>query len=156
MAKRTKLTAPSAEDLAKLDADFRSENRVRPNPATAPIASVAADAAITGDAEPAQQKLNRLDAAVGGSFEVVTLATGRNARPAVDKFFAEKKLTNLPKLFDPKMAVARRRRSFMTVQLRIQNARLLTRNCRPVWRHLQVPCAPKVSKRVIASSSICR
>ncbi len=62
MAKRTKLTAPSADDLAKLDADFRSENRTRPNPATAPIASVAAEAALTGDAEPAQQKLNRLDA----------------------------------------------------------------------------------------------
>ena len=62
MAKRTKLTAPSAEDLAKLDADFRSENPPRPSPATAPIASVAAEAALSGDAEPAQQKLNRLDA----------------------------------------------------------------------------------------------
>ncbi len=62
MAKRTKLTAPSAEDLAKLDADFRSENRVRPNPATAPIASVAAETAQTASIEPAQQKLNRLDA----------------------------------------------------------------------------------------------
>ncbi|MEM9582956.1 MAG: TlpA disulfide reductase family protein [Pseudomonadota bacterium] len=51
--------------------------------------------------------LNRLDASIGGAFEVVTLTTGRNARPAVDKFFAEKKLTHLPKLFDPKMAVAR-------------------------------------------------
>jgi len=62
MAKRTKLTAPSAEDLAKLDADFRSENTPRPGPGTAPIASVAAEAALSGDAEPAQQKLNRLDA----------------------------------------------------------------------------------------------
>ncbi len=62
MAKRTKLTAPSAEDLAKLDADFRSENTVRPNPATAPIAAVAADTAQKTDLEPAQQKLNRLDA----------------------------------------------------------------------------------------------
>lgn len=51
--------------------------------------------------------LNALDGAVGGSFEVVTLATGRNARPAVDVFFADKKLDNLPKLFDPKMQVAR-------------------------------------------------
>lgn len=62
MAKRTKLTAPSAEDLAKLDADFRSENRIRPNPATAPIASVAAETALSSDVEPAQHKLNRLDA----------------------------------------------------------------------------------------------
>jgi ParB family chromosome partitioning protein len=62
MAKRTKLTAPSAEDIAKLDADFRSENTPRPNPATAPIASVAAETALSVDGEPAQQKLNRLDA----------------------------------------------------------------------------------------------
>lgn len=51
--------------------------------------------------------LNNLDGAIEGDFEVVTLTTGRNARPAVDRFFAEKQLTNLPKLFDPKMAVAR-------------------------------------------------
>ncbi|WP_298295816.1 TlpA disulfide reductase family protein [uncultured Litoreibacter sp.] len=51
--------------------------------------------------------LNALDGAIGGNFEVVTLATGRNARPAVDVFFADKKLDNLPKLFDPKMQVAR-------------------------------------------------
>ncbi len=51
--------------------------------------------------------LNRLDGAIGDGFEVVTLATGRNARPAVDVFFAEKQLDNLPKLFDPKMQIAR-------------------------------------------------
>ena len=49
--------------------------------------------------------LNRLDGAISGNFEVVTLTTGRNARPAVDTFFAEKRLVNLPKLFDPKMDV---------------------------------------------------
>ena len=51
--------------------------------------------------------LNRLDGAIGDEFEVLTLATGRNARPAVDAFFAEKQLDNLPKLFDPKMQIAR-------------------------------------------------
>ncbi len=51
--------------------------------------------------------LNRLDGAIGEGFDVVTLATGRNARPAVDAFFAEKQLGNLPKLFDPKMQIAR-------------------------------------------------
>ena len=51
--------------------------------------------------------LNALDGAVEGNFEVVTLATGRNARPAVDTFFEDKQLDNLPKLFDPRMAVAR-------------------------------------------------
>ncbi len=50
--------------------------------------------------------LNRLDAAIGGNFEVVTITTGRNARHAVDKFFAKKNLTHLPKLFDPKFALA--------------------------------------------------
>jgi ParB family chromosome partitioning protein len=64
MAKRTKLTAPSADQLAALDADFRSENRPKPNPATAPIAQVSADAAMLGAGEPAQQKLDRLDAEV--------------------------------------------------------------------------------------------
>ena len=50
--------------------------------------------------------LDRLDAALGGdSFEVVTVATGRNARPAVDKFFVKMGITHLPKLFDPKMAL---------------------------------------------------
>ena len=52
--------------------------------------------------------LERLDATLGGAnFEVVTITTGRNARPAVDTFFAEKGLTHLPKLFDPKMALLR-------------------------------------------------
>lgn len=50
--------------------------------------------------------LNRLDAAIGGDFEVVTITTGRNAKAAVDKFFAEKQLNSLPKLFDPKFALA--------------------------------------------------
>ncbi|WP_040818875.1 TlpA disulfide reductase family protein [Litoreibacter arenae] len=50
--------------------------------------------------------LDRLDGALGGSdFEVVTITTGRNARPAVDKFFVKKEIKNLPKLFDPKMAL---------------------------------------------------
>ncbi|MCY4334796.1 MAG: TlpA disulfide reductase family protein [Litoreibacter sp.] len=55
--------------------------------------------------------LNALDGAVGGNFEVVTLAVGRNARPAVDAFFAEKGLDNLPKLFDPKMTLPREARA---------------------------------------------
>lgn len=62
MAKRTKLTAPSAEDLAKLDAEFRSDNPPRPNPATAPIAQVAAESAALGSGEGTEQKLNRADA----------------------------------------------------------------------------------------------
>ena len=52
--------------------------------------------------------LERLDAELGSAkFEVVTIATGRNAPPAVDKFFAKKGITHLPKLFDPKMALMR-------------------------------------------------
>ena len=43
MAKRRKLEAPSAEDLSKIEAEFRSETSLRP--ASAPIAQVAADAA---------------------------------------------------------------------------------------------------------------
>ena len=50
--------------------------------------------------------LDRLDASIGGNFEVVTVATGRNSKTAVDKFFVEKKLTNLPKLYDKGFALA--------------------------------------------------
>lgn len=45
MAKRRKLTAPSADDLNKIEEEFRRETSTRPNPAAAPIAQVAADAA---------------------------------------------------------------------------------------------------------------
>lgn len=52
--------------------------------------------------------LDRLEAALGGEdFAVVTLATGRNKLPAIEAFFAEGALTNLPILLDPKSAVAR-------------------------------------------------
>lgn len=52
--------------------------------------------------------LDRLDAKLGGAkFEVVTITTGRNARPAVERFFHEKNLAHLPKLFDPQMALMR-------------------------------------------------
>lgn len=51
--------------------------------------------------------LDALDAELGGAdFEVVTVATGRNLRGAVDKFFVDAQLDNLPKLFDPKMTMA--------------------------------------------------
>lgn len=50
--------------------------------------------------------LDRLDAAIPGNFEVVTVATGRNSKQAVDKFFSEKNLTNLPKLYDKSFALA--------------------------------------------------
>lgn len=59
MAKRTKLTAPTPEELARIDADFRSE---KPNPAIAPIAQVAAESAALGTGEGTTEKLNRLDA----------------------------------------------------------------------------------------------
>lgn len=63
MAKRTRLTAPSADDLAKLEADFRSENRARPNPAAAPIAQVASESAALSPVEPAQTRIDKADAA---------------------------------------------------------------------------------------------
>ncbi|WP_099826218.1 TlpA disulfide reductase family protein [Oceaniglobus indicus] len=40
-------------------------------------------------------------------FEVVTLATGRNAVPAIERFFDEVGVTSLPILLDAKQAVAR-------------------------------------------------
>ncbi|MFX0542180.1 TlpA disulfide reductase family protein [Roseovarius sp. S4756] len=43
----------------------------------------------------------------GEGFEVVTLATGRNAVPAIEGFFDEIGVTNLPMHRDPKQRVAR-------------------------------------------------
>ncbi len=43
----------------------------------------------------------------GDDFEVVTLATGRNMVPAMQKFFDEIGVSNLPLHRDPKQAVAR-------------------------------------------------
>jgi len=62
MAKRRKLETPSAADLNALDAEFRSETPVRPNPATAPISQIAADAAQASRVDSAQTRLDRLDA----------------------------------------------------------------------------------------------
>lgn len=51
--------------------------------------------------------LDRLQAELGGErFAVLTIAAGRNPPPAVDSFFAEAGVENLPKLFDPKMQLA--------------------------------------------------
>ena len=61
MAKR-RLDPPSAAKLAEMDAEFRSETRNRPNPATAPIAQVAAETAPLGSAESPGARLNRMDA----------------------------------------------------------------------------------------------
>ncbi|MBO9475603.1 redoxin domain-containing protein [Shimia sp. R10_1] len=43
----------------------------------------------------------------GDDFEVVTLATGRNMVPAMEKFFEEINVSNLPLHRDPKSTVAR-------------------------------------------------
>lgn len=43
----------------------------------------------------------------GDDFEVVTLATGRNLVPAMEKFFEEINVSNLPLHRDPKSTVAR-------------------------------------------------
>lgn len=52
--------------------------------------------------------LSALQTDLGGErFEVVTLATGRNAPPAMKKFFADIGVDNLPLHRDPKSQVAR-------------------------------------------------
>ena len=52
--------------------------------------------------------LEALQKAVGGdAFEVVTIATGRNAPEAIDRFFADAGVTALPRLRDPKQEFAR-------------------------------------------------
>ncbi|MCV3272166.1 TlpA family protein disulfide reductase [Roseobacter sinensis] len=52
-------------------------------------------------------QLSELQAEFGGdSFEVVTLATGRNSPEGIKKFFAEIGVDNLPRHQDPKQALA--------------------------------------------------
>ena len=52
--------------------------------------------------------LDRLQKAMGGpDFEVVTVATGRNAPPRIDDFFAEVGVTDLPVLLDPRQQLSR-------------------------------------------------
>lgn len=52
--------------------------------------------------------LNKLQADLGGdTFEVVTIATGRNPVPAIKTFFKKAEITDLSILRDPKQALAR-------------------------------------------------
>jgi thiol-disulfide isomerase/thioredoxin len=52
--------------------------------------------------------LDRLQAELGGEqFQVVTIATGRNPVPLIQKLFAEEKIERLPILRDPNQAFAR-------------------------------------------------
>jgi len=52
--------------------------------------------------------LDTLQETLGGdTFEVVTIATGRNTLPGITKFFAKADVTHLPVLLDPKQALAR-------------------------------------------------
>ncbi|WP_380054667.1 TlpA disulfide reductase family protein [Falsihalocynthiibacter sp. SS001] len=51
--------------------------------------------------------LDALEAELSGDdFAVVTIATGRNRMPAIEKFFADESIENLPILLDPKSALA--------------------------------------------------
>lgn len=52
--------------------------------------------------------LDALQAKQGGDdFAVLTVAAGRNPPPAIDRFFAEEEIQNLPKLLDPRQELAR-------------------------------------------------
>lgn len=56
MAKRRKVTAPSADDLDKIEAEFRRETLNRPNAGLAPIAQVSAETAQSAPVLPADQR----------------------------------------------------------------------------------------------------
>ncbi|WBU64357.1 TlpA disulfide reductase family protein [Paracoccus aerodenitrificans] len=52
--------------------------------------------------------LNSLQKEFGGeNFQVVTIATGRNPLPAIEKFYTEENLDALPVLLDPRQKLAR-------------------------------------------------
>lgn len=60
---------------------------------------------------PCRKEMPALDALQarygGGRFAVLTIATGRNTLPGIDKFFTEAGVKNLPVLLDAKSALAR-------------------------------------------------
>ena len=56
MARRRKIVAPSAQDLAGIEAEFRRETLNKPNAALAPISQVAADAAQMQPATSPQER----------------------------------------------------------------------------------------------------
>lgn len=51
--------------------------------------------------------LDALQKDIGPDAAVVTIATGRNLLPAIEKFFTETRVQNLPILLDPKSGLAR-------------------------------------------------
>ena len=52
--------------------------------------------------------LDRLQTELGGdTFQVVTIATGRNTLPGITKFFEAADVTHLPILLDPKQKLSR-------------------------------------------------
>lgn len=52
--------------------------------------------------------LNTLQKELGGDdFQVVTIASGRNSMPAIEKFFSEAEIDSLPILLDPRQKLAR-------------------------------------------------
>ncbi|MCV3273948.1 ParB/RepB/Spo0J family partition protein [Roseobacter sinensis] len=67
MAKRRKISAPSADDLSRIEEEFRRETPARPNAALAPISQVSAEAAaaqpVVDAATRAEQEQQRADAA---------------------------------------------------------------------------------------------
>lgn len=60
---------------------------------------------------PCREEMPSLDALQrekgGERFQVLTVASGRNPPAAIERFFAEEEITELPTLTDPKMALAR-------------------------------------------------
>lgn len=56
MAKRRKVSAPSAEDLNQIEAEFRRETLTRPNAGVAPISQIASEAALNHNAIPAENR----------------------------------------------------------------------------------------------------
>lgn len=72
--------------------------------------------------------LNALNEELGGeTFEVVTVATGRNPPPAIARFFEEENIASLPKHRDPKQTLARGMAVFglpMTVILNEEGAEI--------------------------------
>lgn len=77
MAKRRKIAAPSAEDLSRIEEEFRRETLNRPNPGMAPIAQVSAESAAAQPVVASQDRIAQAQNAADASRYRDAAAEGR-------------------------------------------------------------------------------
>lgn len=80
MAKRRKIKAPSADDLSKIEEEFRRETSAKPNPSMAPISQVSAETAQSVPVLPAELRAEQARDKAGAKALQQAEAEGRVIR----------------------------------------------------------------------------